>query len=81
MLFDKRILVVFLLALGLRGFAQWDRVQVDGGVVSGMPIDDLHIFKGIPFAAPPVGDLRWREPQPVIPWQGVRACDSLFSEQ
>jgi para-nitrobenzyl esterase len=29
-------------------------------------------YKGIPFAAPPVGNLRWREPQPVVPWQGVR---------
>jgi para-nitrobenzyl esterase len=30
------------------------------------------VFKGIPFARPPVGDLRWREPQPVVPWSGVR---------
>src|ERR1700761_9241662 len=77
MLPDKRLLVVFLLALGVRGFAQWDRVQVDGGVVSGTSMGDLHIFKGIPFAAPPVGALRWKEPQPVLPWQGVRACDSF----
>ena len=31
-------------------------------------------FRGIPFAAPPVGDLRWKEPMPVAPWEGVRAA-------
>lgn len=74
---DKRLIVIFLLALGLRGVAQWDRVKVDGGVISGTAdaAGDLHIFKGIPFAAPPVGDLRWKAPQPVVPWQGVRVCD------
>src|ERR1700744_2059636 len=75
MLPDKRLLAIFLLALGLRGLAQWDRVQVDGGLISGTAFGDLHIFKGIPFAAPPVGELRWKEPQPGIPWQGVGVCD------
>lgn len=79
MLVDKRLIVLLLLALGLRGMAQWNRVHVDGGVISGTAdqAGDLHIFKGIPFAAPPVGDLRWRAPQPVVPWRGVRACDSF----
>lgn len=75
MLSHKRLFVIFLLALSLRGRAQWDRVQVDGGSISGTNAGDLHIFKGIPFAAPPVGDLRWKEPRAVIPWQGVRVCD------
>jgi len=76
MLSEKRLIVVFLLVLGLRGMAQWDRVRVDGGVISGTTetAGDLHIFKGIPFAAPPVGDLRWKAPQQVVPWLGVRAC-------
>lgn len=46
-------------------------VQVEGGLVQGTTEDGLTIFKGIPFAAPPVGDLRWRPPQPVVPWDTV----------
>lgn len=54
-------------------------VKVDGGLVTGIPGRDSSIltFKGIPFAAPPVGGLRWREPQPVVAWQGVRAADKF----
>lgn len=46
-------------------------VQVDGGMVRGTAVNDLIVFKGIPFAQPPVGALRWRAPQPVTPWTGV----------
>ena len=38
---------------------------------------EVSIFKGIPFAAPPVGDLRWRVPQPVAHWDGVRKADAF----
>ena len=49
---------------------------VTGGAVSGMTNadGDVLIYKGIPYAAPPVGELRWRSPQPVESWDGVRAC-------
>ena len=51
-------------------------VRTENGVVRGIPAADPRItaFKGIPFAAPPVGDLRWRAPQPAADWSGVRDC-------
>ncbi|MBR2716878.1 MAG: carboxylesterase family protein, partial [Oscillospiraceae bacterium] len=52
------------------------KATVEGGVVRGIPAADPRItsFKGIPFAAPPVGVNRWRAPQPVIPWEGELPC-------
>jgi para-nitrobenzyl esterase len=47
-------------------------VRVDGGELQGVVADGVASFKGIPFAAPPLGDLRWRPPQPVARWTGVR---------
>jgi para-nitrobenzyl esterase len=54
-------------------------VAVDGGTISGISSADrtIKIFKGIPFAAPPVGDLRWKEPQAVMPWTGVKKCEAF----
>lgn len=57
-----------------------DTVPVEGGLVQGVPSEvnpDVMVFKGIPFAAPPVGDLRWKQPQPVVPWDGVMLCDQF----
>jgi carboxylesterase type B len=47
------------------------------GMVRGHSMDGLHIFKGIPYAAPPTGDLRWRAPRDVAPWEGVRPAQSF----
>src|SRR5580658_10588243 len=53
-------------------------VKVDGGTLMGVPsfwAYGVWMFRGIPYAAPPVGDLRWKPPQPAAPWQGVRVAD------
>lgn len=47
-------------------------VHIDAGLVEGTVADEILSFKGIPYAAPPVGDLRWRAPQPVTPWTDIR---------
>ena len=49
-------------------------VKVESGALRGVVSQGVAAFKGIPFAAPPVGDLRWRPPQPVHPWSGVRSA-------
>lgn len=56
-----------------------DTLRVEGGKISGAMSPDgrISIYKGIPFAAPPVGDLRWKAPQPVQKWSGVLACNAF----
>ena len=50
-------------------------VKTQFGAIRGDPVaDDLVIYRGVPFAAPPVGDLRWRAPVDPQPWEGVRDC-------
>lgn len=49
-----------------------DVTTVTGGQIVGTIKDGIRSYKGIPFAAPPVGPNRWRAPQPVVPWKGVR---------
>jgi para-nitrobenzyl esterase len=51
--------------------------RIESGQVSGMVMGEqkeIHVYRGIPFAAQPLGDLRWKPPQPVKAWDGVRAC-------
>ncbi len=54
-------------------------VQLDSGMISGVSgaSSEVQVYKGIPYAAPPVGNLRWREPQPAKPWAGVRKADQF----
>jgi len=68
--------IVILTAVSV-AFAATDEVKIDGGRLKGVTRDGVAIFKGIPFAAPPVGDLRWRPPQPVKAWTGVRLAEAF----
>jgi len=76
-----RRLVLF--AMAVTAFAASnDVVKLDSGQVAGIAgatlvNNEMRIFKGIPFAAPPVGNLRWRAPQPVAHWDGVRNADTF----
>ncbi|MGH8216667.1 MAG: carboxylesterase/lipase family protein [Rhodanobacteraceae bacterium] len=56
-------------------------VRIDSGGLSGIhdAAAGLDEFRGIPYVAPPVGELRWRPPQPVVPWKGVRRADHFGS--
>ena len=52
-------------------------VKIQDGQLQGTFEDGLTIYKGIPFAQPPVGDLRWKAPQPVAKWQGIKQADKF----
>jgi para-nitrobenzyl esterase len=52
-------------------------VKVEEGLLQGTFENGVTVYKGVPFAAPPVGDLRWRAPRPPKPWEGVRKADKF----
>ncbi|MFT4030809.1 MAG: carboxylesterase family protein [Siphonobacter sp.] len=74
-----KTLTTLLMAGTLVAYGQSNKapqVKTKNGTVEGViEASGVHSFKGIPFAAPPVGNLRWREPQPVKSWSGVRKTD------
>lgn len=65
------MVVAMLLATACLTMAQ-DRVKTSNGTLEGAPDKGVRSFKGVPFGAPPVGDLRWKPPQAVKNWTGVR---------
>ena len=69
-----RVLIALGLSISLPIFAASDKVKTANGTVegAGRQPSGVREFKGIPFAAPPIGDLRWVAPQPVKSWKGVR---------
>ena len=67
--------VAALAAIFLTGARAAEALQVEGGQIANAAPDasGIRVFKGIPYAAPPVGELRWKAPQPVQPWNGIRS--------
>jgi para-nitrobenzyl esterase len=60
-----------------------DPIRVTGGLIEGgFSSDDqvVRVYKGVPYAAPPVGDLRWKPPRPVVPWDGLRKATEFSAE-
>ncbi|WP_419167923.1 carboxylesterase/lipase family protein [Candidatus Palauibacter sp.] len=77
-------LLVASLTTGFSGgplLAQETPVQTASGNVQGVVEDGVRVFRGIPFAAPPVGDLRWKPPQPVESWGGATLFANSFGPQ
>ncbi len=68
-----------LVSIPLPGFAEpaTAPVKVTGGDIVGTDRDGMRTYLGVPFAAPPVGNLRWRPPQPVLPWTGVHSAQAF----
>ena len=75
-----KLLAIIFLAVNFRAFSQTypsTIVKVDGGLLEGTIENGITIYRGIPFAAPPVGDLRWRPPQPAKNWEGILKADTF----
>src|SRR5579862_5129449 len=73
------ITVSTLVTVGMAGAATDEPVRLDTGLISGTTTGspEVRVFKGIPYATPPVGDLRWRAPKPVAHWEGTRKADEF----
>jgi para-nitrobenzyl esterase len=73
----RSLLVVLLPATSAITLAQSPQATTESGAISGISASGLSIYKGVPFAAPPLGDLRWRPPVHVAPWNGTRKADAF----
>ena len=74
----KKLLLLVFVGCLIFSCKEKDYVEVTGGKIEGISNSsgDIRIFKGIPFAASPVGELRWKSPQPVEAWEGIKKCDN-----
>jgi para-nitrobenzyl esterase len=68
----RKALLIATFASGLSMAQAPAPVRVEGGMIQGASEGGLTVYRGIPFAAPPAGDLRWRAPQPAAKWDGVK---------
>ncbi len=71
MIFLFTVLILFQEAVSA------EAVKIESGLIEGTVEDGLSVYRGIPYAAPPVGDLRWKAPRPVPKWSGVRSADQF----
>src|SRR5271157_5963926 len=71
------LLAIAIAAAPWMSAAAGTTAKVEQGVLQGTKEGGLTVYKGIPFAAPPVGDLRWRAPQAAAEWKGVRPADKF----
>jgi para-nitrobenzyl esterase len=70
-------LTAFMLTAARRARPGSSVVDLDTGRIEGVVEDDVIAFKGVPYAAPPIGPLRWRPPKPYPAWRGVRRADRM----
>lgn len=73
-------IVALLLGFAFFGMASAEKypvLTIEGGKIQGVGTDikGVTVYRGIPYAAPPIGENRWKAPQPVIPWEGVKVAD------
>lgn len=79
----KKTLLLSVLALTLAACQSAPNnpvLSIEGGQIQGVVLEDVpgvYVYRGIPYAAPPIGENRWKAPQPVVPWEGVRVCDQF----
>jgi para-nitrobenzyl esterase len=69
--------ISFTVLILVQGAGGGEPVKVESGLVQGTVEDGLFVYRGLPYAAPPLGDLRWRAPQPAPKWPGVRAANEF----
>jgi para-nitrobenzyl esterase len=72
-----RFITLLLVTVPLAGAAIAQVVRTESGLISGVREGGLSVYKGVPFAAPPLGELRWRPPSPSRPWTGTRKTDAF----
>lgn len=75
----KLIFIVVLVSLIFSVSFADDIINLDSGPISGIIADGLRSYLGIPYAAPPIGELRWKAPQPVTSWTEVKTCKAFGS--
>ncbi len=68
----KKLLLSLATLLLTTSIMAQTQVKVTEGILEGKDLSGIHVFKGVPFAAPPIGELRWKAPQPAAHWEGIR---------